>query len=192
MGEEKFYIDYKHLSILLSKFLQLKALLRNLQLEFEGLTTKADASNAEGAITEDEILYTLSIGNRILTDMPHSQPEPGAKMTNIIIRKDILAQTLPRELMQVIYTIGEVVEKITVALNGLTDKERAIIERRDIQGEDWKEITEKLALGADRLGQIRRDALEKMARTTRVTFEQYEFCIERLRKGREAITNDKH
>ena len=120
MGEEKFYIDYKHLSILLSKFLQLKALLRNLQLEFEGLTTKTDASNAEGAITEDEILYTLSIGNRILTDMPHSQPEPGAKMTNIIIRKDILAQTLPRELMQVIYTIGEVVEKMTVALNGLT------------------------------------------------------------------------
>lgn len=180
MAEEKYYIDSKQLSNLLNKFLHLKALLRNIQLEFESLVVKTDKPNPEGAITEEEILYTMAVGNRVLTDMPHSQPEPGDKMTNIIIRKDKIMQALPHELMQIIQTLGEVVEKITVALNGLPDKERTIIEMRDIQHGDWKEITEKLALGSDRLGQIRKEALEDMTKTARVSFEQYDFCVERL------------
>lgn len=175
------YIVYPQIEELLKSYPKLKAYLKNLQIELERLYHEGANDN----IKPDDILYSLAIGNRIMTDMPHAMPSPGDKMTNIIFSKDRIINDEMKNLMQKINTIGEVVEKTASALNCLTTQERQIIELRYFENMPWKDVLRKAENCLEVLQgkRIRRSAIEKMQPLLRVTPEQFKFCIERVKKN---------
>ena len=168
-----YYIGYKEAEKLLGKYKALKALLTSLQIELERIYFNQPT---EG-LREEDVLYALYFA-RELSDMPRSAPNPGDKMTNVILSKDRIMQVeYPQELINSIKIVGEVAMKITVALTALSAEERRIIELRDIDCSDWKVLEESMSLERRRLGEIRKVAIEKMLPIMRVTIEQYEFCV---------------
>lgn len=174
------YITYPQAEELLKFYPKLKSYLKNLQIELEKLYHEGKNDN----VSVDDILYSLAIGNRVMSDMPHAMPSPGDKMTNIIIAKDRINNEEIKKLIQTINTIGEVVEKLASALNCLTTQERQIIELRYFEVMPWKEIlkTSEVYIEERRAKEIRRAAIEKMLPLLRITPEQLEFCLERVKK----------
>ena len=174
------YITYPQAEELLKSYRKLKSYLKILQIELERLYYEGKNDD----INPDDILYSLAIGNRVMTDMPHAMPSPGDKMTNIILAKDRINNEEIRNLIQIILTIGEVVEKTTSALTCLTTQERQIIEFRYFEDMPWKENikTTKIYIEERHARQIRRESIEKILPLLRVTPEQFEFCMERVRK----------
>jgi hypothetical protein len=182
------YISYPQIEDLLRKLPTLKALLNNLYIEFNKTLMLHD-SNQE-SFTESEILYTCYIGNHIYSDMPHAMPTPGDKMINAIMKKDKMIEEGPGEgykqilkyLMESINIVGEVVEKTTAALTCVTDIERTVIELRYFQDQQWKEVSEGAKVESpSKAGQIRKEALEKMLKVLRITWEQYDFCMDKMK-----------
>ena len=169
------YIGYVQLEELLKHYLQLKALLKNLQFELEKLWQ--DGKN--DSLSEEDIMYSLFIGNRVLNDMPHAAPSPGEKLTGIIQAKDrIIEHEVIKEYILVINTIGEVVEKTTAALKGVGKKEYQVIEARYFEGKRFKEVADDANCDSPgQAGQIRKEALDKMLKVLRITRESYDFCM---------------
>jgi len=175
------YIKYPQAEELLKSYPKLKSYLKNLQIELERLYHEGKNDN----IDPDDILYSLAIGNRIMSDMPHAMPSPGDKMTNVIRAKDRIISEEIRKLMQNILTIGEVVEKTTSALTCLTTQERRIIELKYFEDMPWKDILRETdnCIGILQGKRIRRAAVEKILPLLRIKPEQLEFCIERMREN---------
>jgi hypothetical protein len=175
------YIKYPQAEELLKSYRKLKSYLKILQIELERLYYEGKNDD----INPDDILYSLAIGNRVMTDMPHAMPSPGDKMTNIILAKDRINNEEIRNLIQIILTIGEVVEKTTSALTCLTTQERRIIELKYFEDMPWKDVLKGMETYVeDRQGRrIKREAIEKMLPLLRITPEQLEFCIERMREN---------
>ena len=83
-----------------------------------------------------------------------------------------------------INTIGEVVEKISNTLEYLTTQEKQIIEFKYFESMVWKDIlkTTKAFVEERQAKQQRRVAIEKMLPLLRITTEQFEFCIRKVKK----------
>jgi len=173
------YITYPQTEELLKCYPKLKSYLKNLQLELERLFREGKNDD----IDPDEIMYSLSIGNRVVNDMPHAMPTPGDKMTNIVITKDRIIEEEMRNRMTDINTIGEVVEKISNTLECLTTQEKQIIEFKYFESMVWKDIlkTTKAFVEERQAKQQRRVAIEKMLPLLRITTEQFEFCIRKVK-----------
>lgn len=171
------YIGLKETDKLLYKYPMLKALLVSLQIELESVYYEESTR----ALTEEEVLYALYFA-RELTDMPRSAPRPGDKIINVIMAKDhIMQEEYPRELVDSIKIIGAVVKKTAWALSGLSQEEGKIIEMRYFEGKSWMEIESIINLAQTRLGEIRKNAVEKMLTVMHITQEQYEFCMARVK-----------
>lgn len=175
------YIKYPQAEELLKSYRKLKSYLKILQIELERLYYEGKNED----INPDDILYSLAIGNRVMSDMPHAMPSPGDKMTNVIRAKDRIISEEIRKLMQNILTIGEVVEKTTSALTCLTTQERRIIELKYFEDMPWKDILRETdnCIGILQGKRIRRSAVEKILPLLRIKPEQLEFCIERMREN---------
>lgn len=175
------YITYPQAEVLLKAYPKLKSYLKNLQIELERLYHEGQ----NGSIDPDDILYSLAIGNRIMSDMPHAMPSPGDKMTNIVFAKDHIITDEIKGLMQAINTMGEVVEKTTSALTCLTAQERQIITLKYFEDMPWKDILRETdnCIGILQGKRIRRAAVEKILPLLRIKPEQLEFCIERMREN---------
>lgn len=175
------YIKYPQAEELLKSYPKLKSYLKILQIELERLFREGKTED----INPDDILYSLAIGNRILSDMPHATSSPEDKMINVIIAKDrIINNEIMKELMQTLNTIGEVVEKTTSALTCLTSQEWQIISDKYFKKRTWKETLRSNAVYVDerQARRIRQNSIEKMLPLLRITMEQFEFCMERVRK----------
>lgn len=173
-----YYIGYKETDKLLCKYPQLKAQIANLQIELAKLKTDGKCY----AIPEEELIKTLALGNRIMSDMPHSAPGAGDKMTRILLLKDrIIREDYPQELKETIDVFGDTVERIDTALQCVDSEESLIVNLKCIQGKRWQDISEVVGLSPDRLGQIKKQATEKIAASLCLPWEQYDFCMERVR-----------
>ena len=169
------YIKYIQVEELLRKYPQLKSLLQNLQLELEQFVR----TGVTDTISEDDILYSLSIGNRVLSDMPQIFPLPGEKMTNIIEAKDrIMENRVIKDLIKDINVMGEVVEKVANALKSLPSEKYAIITQFYCEKKTWKQLADDIKLEDKPLKARRREAIYQIASVLRVTREQYEFCMD--------------
>lgn len=172
------YIDYDKTEQLLNRFPRLKALLENLQTELELIFYSPNAAD----LKEEEVLYAIYFA-RELTDMPRSTSgSNGDKILNTILSKDRIMQVeYPQSLIESIKIIGGVVKKISTALSILKPEERRLIELRDWQDAEWKIIEEEFNQERKWLGQRRREAIERMIPLIRVTPEQHEYCLEKVR-----------
>lgn len=174
------YITYPQAEELLRSYPKLKSYLKILQIELE----KFYHEGKNGDINLDDIFYSLAIGNRVITDMPHAATSPGDKALNIIIAKDRIAKEEFKNRMAEINVIGEVVEKTASALNCLTSQERQIINDKYFENMPWKEIVKssKIYLEERRIKQIRQASIEKMLPLLRITPKQFEFCMEKIKE----------
>ncbi len=185
------YIGYSQTEILLKKYPLLKSLLANLQIELR----KFWETGQSDTLNEEDIMYSLSIGNKVLSDMPHAGSRaPGDKELGIILTKDRIIEEGLRDLVTAINTIGEVVEKIDNAMSGLNPQERQIIELRHFTDLPWKAILREIGylIEERQAKRIRREAIEKMVKVLRITPEQFDFCmgeIQEVPKEREEESN---
>ena len=175
-------IGYPQVEELLKNYHTLKSYLLNLQTE---LATIYYGNNNE-AISLDDILYSLSVGNRVISDMPHGSPSPGEKVLNIILNKDRMINDEIRHLINAINTFGEIVEKIDNAYVTLNDAEKILIRCRYYERMRWKEIYSlpDWYYTEDFTWEIRRNAVEKLVLLLRIKPEQYVFCMKCI-KGSE-------
>lgn len=174
-------IGYHQVETLLRKYPLLKSLLYNLQVELRQLwlTGKNDT------ISEEDILCSLAIGNKVLSDMPRaSSRAPGDKELNIILTKDKIISEDIRGMVAAINTIGEVVEKTASALNGLNSRERTILEQIYLDKQPWKEVLSKSSYYLTELRgkQIRSEAIRKILPILRITQEQFDFCMNEIQE----------
>ena len=174
------YITYLQTEDLLRKHPMLKALLANLQVELSTVY----AAGIDWAGSEEEILYSLSIGNRVLTDMPFvNSPTPGNKETGIIAvdtREREYRRTI-KDIMAEINIIGPAVEQITYALKCLTIDEQELLQDSYWQNKTLKQLRAKCCLGTTQVKENRRKAIYKLVKVLRITQEQYQFCVEMLK-----------
>lgn len=172
------YIGYKELDKLLYKLPQLRAKVQNLRIELAKLQTEGMEQELQ-----DDILYSLYIGNRELTDMPHgSSPNPVDKLLRAIQRKDRIAEELyPRDLVDMCIVLADAVNKIEIALQCLEDREKFIIELKFFHGKEFKEISEIVLLNPSKCGDAKKIALEKIAGVLHMEAEQYSYCMEQVR-----------
>ena len=175
------YIGYSDVEALLRDYRSLKSLLYNHQIELQRIWR--DPQNSD--INENDILYSLTIGNKVLSDMPHITRSPGDKEISIIDRKDKMIQGEIRDKIQTINTIGEVIEKLESAMRSLSLEKQAIITDFYFEGWTWGEIAGKMASERDALRDRRKDAIRQIVSIIRVTKEQFAFCVNKLEEGRE-------
>jgi DNA-directed RNA polymerase specialized sigma subunit len=173
------YIKYPQIEELLKKYPSLKALLNNLQIELEKLWRYR--RNSE--ISEEDILYSLAIGNRTLSDMPHvASHSPGDKELGIIEQKDrIINKEYVFALIADINEIGEVVEKITTSLRSLPADRQKILTLFYCEGKTWKDIANEMKIGRDTAKENRKEAISQIQTILRVTWEQYEYCLSKVK-----------
>jgi len=176
------YIGKRQIEELIRNLPLLEALLKNLQLELKRIY----ALKPDEYISEEEILYALSIGNRVLSDIPRATDMTyGDKETRIIANNPvdkIYARTL-KELINEISIIGEVVEKLNNSINGLTESQQYILRNFYKEGasrKTWKEIAADLDVNITKVKDERQGALEKISKVLRVDFKSYEFCMKQL------------
>jgi hypothetical protein len=169
------YIGYPQIEELLRKYAMLKALLSNLQVELSSIY----ASGRDWVGTQDDYLYTMSVGNKVLSDMPAVFPNPGDKATNIIATDGLGEEyhALMNEIMKEINTVWSVIERVDGALKGLAERERQIVTDFYREGQTWKEICATMMLPESFVKEIRKKAIEKMVKLSRITAEEYDFCV---------------
>lgn len=169
------YINYPHIEELLRKYAMLKALLGNLQVELSSIY----AGGRDWLGTKEEYYEAMSLGNKVLSDMPAVFPNPGDKATNIIATDGLGEEyhALLKEVMKEINTVARVIERIDGALKGLTERERQVVVAFYCEGETWKQICGDMALEERLIRMIRAQAVEKMVKLSRITQEEYAFCV---------------
>lgn len=168
-----FFIGYKQLDKLLYKIPQLKAKVENLRIELAKLDKKGMDQNLQ-----DDILYSLYVGNHELTDMPHGFSNPGDKLLRAIQAKDrIIKELYPRDLADMCIIMADAINKVEITLKLLSDQEKEIVNLRYFRVKEWKEISEILCSDPSWLGDVRKKAVEKMAEALFMQTDQWEFCM---------------
>jgi hypothetical protein len=176
-------ISPPELKTLLAKYPMLKSLLGNLQIELQTVCTRGK----EGMLgNKADILYALSLGNRVMTDMPGCAPSPGAKDTNIIAnyKKIVDAEygNLIRELILEITNIGDVVEKITVGLKCLTEEQLTCVTEFYFRKRTWQQICDKLRMSKRNVKYLNEEGINELHPVVRISKEQYKYCMEQLKE----------
>lgn len=172
------YIGYKQAEELLKKLPLLKALLSNMQIELR----RWWGTGQNGTFNEKDILYSLAIGNKVLSDMPRSTRAPGDKELNIILAKDRIIEEEIKGLINSINTIGEVVEKTGSALRGLPAEQQEILLQFFCEDRTWGEIAKKMYMERDALKERKYKAINKILPILRITHQQFEFCMNEIQE----------
>jgi hypothetical protein len=176
------YISPPELKILLKKYPTLKAILGNLQIELQTVILRGK----KGLLgSKSEILYALSLGNRVLSDMPRAEPSPGGKTTNIIANyKKIVDEeyaNLIHELLFEINEIGGIVEKIMVGLQHLTEEQLTCINDFYFLGRTWQQVADTLRTSRENVViKIHPQSIDQLLEAIRITKEECNYCMEQL------------
>jgi hypothetical protein len=176
-------ISPPELKVLLAKYPMLRSLLGNLQIELQTVCTRGK----EGMLgNKADILYALSLGNRVLTDMPGCAPSPGAKDTNIIANYKKIVDTeygnLIRELILEIANIGDVVEKIAMGLICLTEEQLICVTEFYFRKRTWQQVGDKMRLTSGSAKWIGKEAVVSLHPVIRISKEQFGYCMKQLKE----------
>ena len=182
------YIKYPQAENLIKKLPLLESYLSNLQTELTMTYLKGRA----GILSDEMVLYSLDVGNKILSDMPHAAPIAGDKMTNIIANKDKIIdkaydETI-KEINEETLRIKEIVDKMNFAIRCLTENQQYVIEWCYKDGSSrrtWVQIASDLNVPKRTVQDERRNAIEKIVKVSRITMWLYNYAIEKIEKGEE-------
>lgn len=170
------YIGYLQVGKLFENHNVIQGLTGSLQAELEAFI-KQDSS-------EDERLYSMSIGNRDLyQDVPiTSRPVPGQRMTAVVadyhsIIADQDRQAI-REIITDIKTVQVTLEKLSTAMTCLTDDQMQVIDLCFLQGKTTGQISWRITKTDSSTRRIRKQALELIAKVCRISLEHYNRIME--------------
>ena len=176
------YIGYPQAEDLLRKLPRLRILLSGLENELRTLYVQGNDFMG----SKEEILYSLAICNRVLTDMPFGSPSPGDKVNNIIANyeKDLARELRDTgaEINDEIILVSGVIKLIQDALSNLSAEEKEILRHKYQENKTWKELVRAFNVDEGTLKHKRRRAIEKMVEggQLKITMEQYESCLSLL------------
>ena len=182
------YITYSQVEELLRKVPLIQAYLKIKQREYSELVIESRTSPQK--ITRDEILQTLSYGNHVLSDMPHSFPvHPDDKILRIIQETEEIMELeelandyvpMLKKIQDEIKTVGIVENWIYNALMILPKVQRVILTDFYCKDKEWKSILNKLKIEITTAKRTRRKAIRKMLEAPKITQRQYQLCMEKL------------
>lgn len=179
------YIGYAQVEVLLQKLPRLRILLSGLEIELRTLYIQGN----EFAGTKEEVLYSLAICNRVLTDMPFCESSPGDKEVALLesYQKNIAHELrdIAREIHEEIIAISSVVDALQRALSQLSQADRDLLKDKYWEGKTWGEIAGTRHATEGNMKHRRRTAIEKIVegKQFKVTVDQYKFCMNELEKG---------
>jgi predicted DNA-binding protein (UPF0251 family) len=176
------YIGYTQAEDLLRKLPRLRTLLSGLENELRTLYVQGN----EFMGSKEEILYSLAICNRVLTDMPFGSPSPGDKVNNIIANyeKDLARELRDtgKEISDEIILVSGAIKVIQDALFNLTTEEKEILRLKYMENKTWKELVRAFDIDEGTLKHKRRRAIEKMVEggQLKIKTDQYQSCLKLL------------
>lgn len=170
------YVRYKQIEVLLSQYAVLRGLVDNLKIE----VNRIQRGSKTRQFTEDEILYSMAVGNHSLSDTPAAYASPGDKETRIILAKDKIMDEMINNNINDINVIGETLDMLTDGLMSLPVEDRKILVGKYTENKTWKQLSMELCIERDPLIKKRRSAIERLQKILRVTDEQYDYCMERI------------
>jgi|GEM_PF-6311585 Sigma-70, region 4. len=182
---DKQYIGYIEVEELLKKLSRLKILLLSLELEMKNLYIQAQ----DFVGSKDDILYSLAVCNRVLSDVSLGKTAPGDKINNIIFNyeKKLNAECLKagQEIYSEILVVGGVVSLMQQALYNLNETEREVLISFYFEKRTWKEISSSLGIELTQAKVRRKHAIEVMLEGLRISHDNYN-CWYRweLRRGK--------
>ncbi len=139
---------------------------------------------------EKEYIYTKIIGNKELSDMPHSGKLPDTTGDTAIdykkyIRKDML-DTKEKILEEKLY-IELVDDKLNIAFRRLSSMQQQILKLFYHENKTWAEVLRQLKkdyyMSKHQAQTQRREGLEKIQSISKITVEMYEYVINLVEVG---------
>lgn len=141
--------------------------------------------------TIDEWIYTLSVGNKVIDDMPHphtnsSPTERVAMSYEKAIEKEII--TSDEEVKKEIMLLCIVDAKLRIAFDGLSQLQQKILKLCYWEKKTWAEILSKLADEKEYLSKHqaqvqRKEAIRRLAIMSRIPLKIYEEVIKIVERG---------
>lgn len=183
------YIGYPQTEELLQKRTKLRTFLSGSVIE---LRTKY-VQGSEFMGSKEEILYALAVCNHVLSDMPFGgHQNPGDKVVGILasyeqnIAEEYVATM--KEIVNEITIVGAVVDTLQKALYELSQEEQDLLRTKYQEKKTWKEIANSLDITEGNAKRKRAQAIESMlAGKLKITLEQYQFCMDKIKDEREEI-----
>jgi hypothetical protein len=182
------YISYQEAERLFEVWPILKQIKQSSAMELkliEGLK-----NNAESV---DEWIYTLSVGNKIIDGLPHQKTESSSTERVAINYSDIVDKNIieSRDDIKIeIVLLYLVDEKLKIAYDGLTQLQQKILKLFYWQKKTWAEILSQLAdeeeyISKHQAQTQRKEAIQKMAITARITEKVYTDVMKIIDRGGE-------
>lgn len=163
------YIGYRQTEELLSLYPEMKATLDNLCIEL-----------SDGFIDEGTLLSTKFMGNKILTDMPHTSSSPGDKVISTIEFKDRVLTKEKDNLIESINYLDRAFAMLSVSLLGLPEIWRKVIQCFYWEKRTWKVVAGYVDCSVETCRIMRSNAIDRVADMCKITPELYQECIKRL------------
>lgn len=174
------YIDSKETENLFSLLPLLEVIRENSLLE---LQIEKDKQNIEN----DEYIYTLTVGNKVMNDMPYATTNEISNPTENVANnyeKIMNKHTYDsrKEIIDEIFIINEVSGKMENALRKLSPLEQELLKLKFWQKKKWKEINDDLKekghycsiSGAQK---IKSDSIDMITKATRIRQETYQAIL---------------
>lgn len=175
------YIGIQEAENLIRTYKPMLALLESLQLDLTKLYLDGMMES------EDDVIYSLSMGNRRLDGMPLPPIGKSDKTGNIAIAyRHAIANAnrgKMRAITREIIDISAVVEKVDIGFHAMTTLQRGILEDLYVEGFSWASVCRNRGVNEWEGKRLRRKSLEVMAKTSRITMEEYGAMQEKLKGG---------
>lgn len=177
MSERIECIGYPQVETLIRRLGNLRTLLESLEVELTNLYLK----DTEFIGSKDDVLYSLAVCNKVLSDMPFGSPSPGDKVTSIIanyennLRNEV--KDISKDIASEIKIIADVIKLMQRALSELNTKDKFVISSFYFEKKTWKEIGSSLGIDADMAKLLRRDCLNAMLTGLKIPLADFGVCM---------------
>jgi len=171
------YTRYHEVETLFIKWPLLKAIRESSLIELEAVGAK------ESIGTENEFIYTLTVGNKAMNDMPYatannvSNPTEKVASSYAKIIQNHISNT-DKEIKEEILKLWLIDEKLRIAFNALTRLQQQILKLYYWEKNTWTETVEKLKkdnyyCSKSQAQSLRKQGIEKMNKISKISLKMY-------------------
>jgi len=172
------YISYIQTEELFKKWPTLQGIRESLERELE-----LYECTSKTGITDDDI-YTKIIGNKVLSDSPHSgklSDTTGDTALNAEQMWDKDMKETKKHLLEEKLYIELVNDKLDIAFKRLSPTQQKILKLFYIENRTWAEVLEQLKrdnyMSKDQAKRRRREAIEKIQSISKITVDMYDYVM---------------
>lgn len=131
----------------------------------------------------EDYIYTKIIGNKELSDMPHSgrlSDTTGDTAVNIEKMWDKDMAGIREKLIEEKYCIELIDDKLSIAFKRLSPIQQQILKLFYMENKTWAEVLAQINdyITKDQAQRRRKDAIEKMQSISKITVEMYEYVMD--------------